>query len=337
MARQRFRPVSTAQQVTGYGILAILGLIIVWLLLQQARFNPAVIAQQVSLGQTGSVVGAGKGAGLTDLIPEVPGLTPLGPGQSFGPENLSDKIDGKAELYLSAGFQSLASRSFTMSQPAGAYLEVFLYDMGEAQNAYAVFSAQRRPGGQALSFTTNAYATANALFFTAGKFYVELVVDRAVDDLPSVLAPLTTAFLAKLPEARAGAAKTPADLFPPAGLIPNSVRLTATDAFGLAGFQNVYTAEYAQSDGPVTAFLAQRPDAAQAAAEARRYQEFLMANGFQVVSDPAIPPGITILALEDFYEAVLVVQDTLAGVHEAPSRATALSLALQLRQVLQSK
>ena len=42
MARGKTK-VGAAQKLTGYGILAVLGLIAVWLLIQQARFNPAVI------------------------------------------------------------------------------------------------------------------------------------------------------------------------------------------------------------------------------------------------------------------------------------------------------
>jgi hypothetical protein len=42
MARGKTK-VGAAQKLTGYGILAVLGLIAVGLLIQQSRFNPAVI------------------------------------------------------------------------------------------------------------------------------------------------------------------------------------------------------------------------------------------------------------------------------------------------------
>ena len=42
MARRKAK-VGAAQKLTGYGILAALGLIMVGLLIQQSRFNPAVI------------------------------------------------------------------------------------------------------------------------------------------------------------------------------------------------------------------------------------------------------------------------------------------------------
>ncbi|MGQ9920043.1 MAG: DUF6599 family protein [Desulfobacca sp.] len=335
MPARRPRAISTAQQLTGYSILLALGLIVVWLLVRQSTFHPAVTALQTpplaGFGPSRPEVSAQAAA----LLPQVAGFTPLGPVQIFGPENLSDKIDGKAELYLSAGFQTLAVQSFTLAQPAGAYLEVFLYDMGEPQNAYAVFSAQRRAGAADVSFRPNAYATSNALFFTAGHFYVEMILDRAVPEVAGVLAPFTTALAAKLPAT--AASNDLAALFPRANLVADSVRLQAADAFGLAGFNNVYTAEYLVSGGQATAFLALRSTVAEATAAARRYQEFLQDNGFRAVQDPAIPEHITVLALEDWYEALVVVQETLAGVHEAPSLAAALELVRQLQEALAKK
>jgi hypothetical protein len=117
-------------------------------------------------------------AATAALLPEVSGFTPLAPIESYGPENLSDKIDGRAELYLSAGFQEMSCRSFTLSEAENAHVEVFVYDMGSAQNAYAVFSSQRRPGSADIPLTANAYATGNALFFSQARFYVEIVGDR---------------------------------------------------------------------------------------------------------------------------------------------------------------
>ena len=78
-------------------------------------------------------------------------------------------------------------------------MDVYLYDMGSAPNAYAVFSGQRRPGSPNSSLTANAYTTTNALFFTQGQFYVEIVADRAAETLQKSLEAYATALLAKLP------------------------------------------------------------------------------------------------------------------------------------------
>jgi hypothetical protein len=336
MARRK-ATVGAAQKLTGYAILTVLGLIACWLLIQQSRFNPAVIvamrAPQLQ-GRPQAVIG-GASAATAALLPEVSGFTALAPTESFGPDNLSDKIDGKAELYLPAGFKEMSCRRFELGAAGKANVEVFLYDMGSAPSAYAVFSGQRRPGSPSIPLTAHAYATANALFFTQGRFYVELVADRASEALGSALQVYASALLAKLPAE--GETKDEAAQFPKEGLAPDTVRLSATDTFGLEGLNNVFTGEYHLKNGTATGFMARRDSPAQAQAEARRYLDFLAANGYQKVPAPATPAGIPVLVLDNSFELVFVQGQTLAGVHDATSLAAALDLAANLRTMLKGK
>jgi hypothetical protein len=336
VARRKTR-VGVKERLAGYGILAVLGLITVWLLIQQAQFNPAVTValRGVELqGRTPAVAGSPPAA-TASLIPEVPGFTPKGPAQSFGPENLSDKINGKAELYLAAGFKEMSARSFTLDKAGKAHVEVFIYDMGEPDNAYAVFSAQRRPGAPDIPLTAHAYATPNALFFTRGPFYVEMVADRGDAALQGPLKEYAAALVAKLPSE--GEVATPAGLFPPDGLTADSVRLSAADTFGLEGFNQVYTAEYTLPGGMVTAFVAHRDSPAQAEAEARRYRDFLTANGYQKIQQPDVSKSFHLHELDGSFEIIFVQGRTLAGVHDAVSREAALALAGKLQAALKGK
>lgn len=336
MARAKAK-VGPTQKWIGYGLLAVLGLIAAWLAVEQSRFNPAVLVaasppQLQGRAQTASGRTLGAAAAL---LPEAPGFTPLAPIESYGPENLSDKIDGKAELYLAAGFKEMSCRRYRLDAAGGAHVEVFLYDMGAAPNAYAVFSGQRRPGSPSLALTPHAYAAANALFFAQGRYYVELVADRASETLQESLQAYATALLAKLPAE--GKTRDAAALFPPEGLALDRVRLSAADAFGLEGFNNVYTGEYALKSGAATAFLAARDTPEQARAEARRYREFLAANGYAEIQAPGAPADAVALALDNSFMMVLVQDRMLAGVHDAASLEAALELAGKLSAALKGK
>jgi hypothetical protein len=336
MARRKAK-VGAAQQLTGYGILAALALITVGLLVVQSRFNPAVlVAGRAPLLQGRPQAATGRSPAATAaLLPEVPGFSPQAPIESFGPENLSDKIDGKAELYLPAGFKEMSCRSFGVAAAGGAHVEVLLYDMGSPANAYAVFSGQRRPGSPSLPLTANAYATSNALFFTQGGFYVELVADRDSEAVQSSLTAYAKALLGKLPQS--GGSKDAAALFPPQGLARDTVRLLAADVFSLEGFNNVLTGEYDLKSGKSTAFIARRDTPGQAAAEAKRYRDFLAANGYRQVAAPGAPADLSVLALDNSFEIIFVEGRTLAGVHDATSLAAAQELAARLRPALQEQ
>ncbi len=336
MARRKAK-VGAAQKLTGYGILALLGLIAVWLLVAQSRFNPAVIVAMRAPELKGRPQAATTQAqaATAALIPEVAGFTPLAPSESYGPETLSDEIDGKAELYRSAGFKEMSCRSFGLGAVEGAHVEVLLYDMGSAPNAYAVFSGQRRSGSPSSSLTANAYATANALFFTQGQFYVEIVADRASETLQKSLEAYATALLGKMPAE--GETKDAAALFPKEGLARETVRLCAADTFGCEGLNNMLTGEYSLKSGKATAFIAVQNTPEQAQAEAKRYLDFLAANGYQKVQTPGDPGDLPVLVLDNSFEIVFVEGRTLTGVHDATSLAAALELAAKLQTALKGK
>jgi len=336
MARRKTK-VSTSQRLTGYAILALLGLIAVWLLIQQSRFNPAVIVALRTPQLPGKLQAATAQAqsALAALLPEVSGFTPLAPVESYSRDTLSDKIDGKAELYLSAGFKEMVCRMFSLGESGSTHVDVYLYDMGSAPNAYAVFSGQRRPNSPSILLTANAYATTNALFFSQGQYYVEIVADRASESLRNSLETYAAALLAKLPSP--GESKSETALFPKECLILDTLRLCPTDTFGLEGFNNVLTGEYSLKSGKATAFIATRETPEQAQAGAQRYLDFLAANGYQKVATPASPTNMKALALDNSFEIVFVQGRILAGVHDATSLATAVELADKLQTALQGK
>ena len=191
----------------------------------------------------------------------VPGLTPLGPGEGFTPATLSDKIDGKAELYLAAGFESMVARRYALAGRPAAWLELMLYRMKNPRAAYSVFSNQRRAGAQDSGLAPNAYTTSNALYLAQGPYYLEAVASLPEPALKQGLAQAAQALIAKLPAAPS-AAPAEAELFPADGLKAGSVVLLAKDAFGMAGLNEILIATYPQGGGELMAFLARRADPA---------------------------------------------------------------------------
>ena len=115
------------------------------------------------------------------------------------------------------------------------------------------------------------------------------------------------------------------------------MRLSAADTFGLEGFNKVLTGEYSLKAGKATGFIAQRDTPAQAQAEAKRYLEFLAANGYQKVQAPGPTGDLSVFVLDNSFEIVFVEGRTLAGVHDATSLAAALELAAKLRTGLKGK
>ncbi|MCF8041839.1 MAG: hypothetical protein K9K65_02545 [Desulfarculaceae bacterium] len=303
------------------GLLALVAAVVFW---QQGRYDPA------SWGWGGA---SGAGAGMLAEL-AVPGLTPLGPGEGFTPATLSDKIDGKAELYLAAGFEGMVARRYALAGRPAAWLELMLYRMKNPRAAYSVFSNQRRSGAQDSSLTPNAYTTSNALYLAQGPYYLEAVASLPEPALKQGLTQAAQAILAKLPAAPS-AAPAEAELFPAQGMKAGSVVLLAKDAFGMAGLDQMFIATYPQGGGELMAFLARRADPATAQKQAAAYAAFLKDNGGNPQPAPAEMPGAHLVEVFGAWELFWAQGPYLAGVRGGEDKAATLGLAQRLRQALE--
>jgi hypothetical protein len=322
---------SARETAAAVAVLCCLAVIAGGMLLAQPRFNPGV--QNLSaIAADPLKTGAPPGTDSTPLIPAPAGVSVLTPAERFDRESLSDKIDGKAELYLSAGFLRLDSQRFALSGRPEAWMELFIYDMGSAQNAFAVFSAQRRADVAPLDIGDFAYRAGNALFIAHGHYYAELIASGEEEALAAALEGLAENFIRSRPVAAAAISER--DLFPKAGLIADSIGLIAADAFGVAGLDQVFTAAYRRQAAEATAYFSRRADAAAAAEQVRSYAEFLTAYGGRRLAADDPVPGAVLIEILDTYMVFFAQGPYFAGVHEAEERELALELARDLAAAL---
>jgi hypothetical protein len=302
-------------------ILGILVVISVGVYLAQFNTNPAVQQMAPVLKGNDKNQVAPPASSEKSLISAPPGQSPLSPAETFDAATLSDKINGKAELYLSAGFVRLHSQRFKDESDGDVWMEVFVYDMQTPQNAFSVFSAQRRDDAQTLDVAPYAYQTPNALFFVHGPFYVEVVAS----DISLAFA---ETFIANHPIQTQTIGEK--ELFPEEGLIQTSISLVSADAFGYERFDQIFTATYKLRDSEFMAYYSRRKTPREAQELASSYRDFLIAFGGKTAkSDLAIKTAKMIYIL-DTYEIVFSHGPYLAGVREAADQQPAQELAMQL-------
>ena len=297
-------------------------------LVKQSHYDPQLFTAALSPSDSGSAASPAckDPSELQTLAPD--DLLPLTPLETFDPSNLSDKIDGKAELYLSAGFRELQSRRFKKSNQADSWLEIFVFDMGSTRNAFSVFSMQRRVDAQPLEFTRHAYQTENALFFAHGRNYVEIIA--ASGDLSDEMLTIGKNFVNRQPAQSEKLSEQ--SLFPRENLNPESIILLASDAFGFSRMNNVFVAKYTIDGQQMRAFLSVRESAKDAQDLAEAYYRFLLENGGSEVDPGKNLSGMKLVEIFDLYELIFYDGKILGGVHEAESRESALKLGVVLYQ-----
>ncbi|MGE5310975.1 MAG: DUF6599 family protein, partial [Nitrospirota bacterium] len=280
------------ESLIGYAILLVLVVTAGSLFLTQFHYNAAVLTPSALQPESSSPSAAPR-PDLGALAPE--GLVALSQPETFGPENLSEKIDGKAELYLSAGFVQLLTQRFSRKGNPQAWLEFFLYDMGSSKNAFAVYSVQRREDGQRIDLGDFADTTEDALFFVHGQYYAEVIAPALGKGAAEILPALGRGVVEKVKASREGMAELA--LFPAEHLKRETISLLAADAFGFDRFRWVFTAQYRMGDTELTAFLSQQARAAEAAELAAAYHQFLLNNGGKDVKPGTGLSGVRMVEL----------------------------------------
>jgi len=326
------QPTGKTETIVSAVVLTLLAAVGAFILYRQFQFNPAVVAATAPDRAT-AALGGSAGERSTAAIVALPdSVIPLSPAESFAPSSLSDKIDGKAELYLSAGFQRLESQRFRIRNADGAWMELFLYDMGNPENAFAVYSSQQRADGVPTDISRFSYRTENALYWVHGPYYAELIASDSSEPVRQAMQSIARSMVSGQP------AETPAvdlpSIFPAQHRRADGVTLIPSDAFGFSKLDRVYTAEYKLDQGAFTAFLSDRGSAENAAAAAKAYRSFLLEFGGRRLESPAADAAaseLTVVEILGSYEVIFARGRFLAGVHEAPEIPPALALAKSLR------
>ncbi len=203
--------------------------------------------------ETGQAQGQSPAAGLKGEPIEVTiaGLKPMAPTEFYTPNNLYEKIDGRAPAYLGFNFRQLRCRSFGIA--GGSFVDVFEFRMNSPLDAFGIFSLERDPQGKPLDFAPDGYAGEMGFFFRQGACYVQVIA--------SDTKPTTMALARALAQDRARA--LPADdaglaarrRLPAAGLIAESVSFVPENALGQAALKNVFQAAYRFEGAKVQLFL----------------------------------------------------------------------------------
>ena len=144
---QSFNERGGTERWVGFIILLCLAGIAAGVYHKQFSFNPAVLVATTAAPAPAATKPAASAP--NDSLPTLPPeLSPLSAPETFTADNLYDKVDGKADLYLTAGFVGLQCQRLALKATNDVWMEWFVYDMGTLPQAFSVFSLQRRAEAQ---------------------------------------------------------------------------------------------------------------------------------------------------------------------------------------------
>jgi hypothetical protein len=294
------------ESVVSFSLLAVLFLIAISLLIKQSDYDMT----RFGIGTTISASGKEQ-ISLSSLIPT--GFEKLSE-ETYLADNLYEKINGKAPLYIESGFVKLSTARFVNKNDESLWMELFIFDMANIKNAFSVYSVQKRPGVEILPDMQFGYKTTDAPYFVHGNYYVEFIASSKSDEL----------FKAMIETAQNIQAYLPIDVdteipdlsfFPQENLVAGSYKLYLESAFGFEGFSDIFTAQYKFGDETITAFFSRKDSAAEATKSFESYHKFLIENGGE--DAPSNNPKVKFVDFYGTLEIVTVAGPFVFGIHEA--------------------
>jgi len=244
-------------------------------------------------------------------------------------DNLYEKINGKAPLYIESGFEKLFTSRFINKEDENLWMELFVFDMAALKNAFSIYSVQRRADVEILPDMQFGYRTSDAPYFVHGKYYVEFIGSSESDKLFSAMMETARKIQTNLPP-DADAKIPELNFFPQENLVAGSPKLYLESAFGFEGFTNIFTAQYKSGDETITAFFSRKATAAKATTAFESYHKFLIENGAEVKAATNETLNTFGAKVFDFYgttEIVYAAGPFVAGIHEAENQQSAEKLA----------
>ncbi|MHC4695084.1 MAG: DUF6599 family protein [Planctomycetota bacterium] len=290
------------ESTIGICLLAILLLIAVTILIKQSDYDMGRFGIEKAVGETITA----KLRSLASADFEMLSI------EVYIADNLFEKINGKAPLYIESGFEKLHTQRLINKENQDLWMELFIFDMATLKNAFSVYSVQRRPNVQFLSNMQFGYRTADSPYFVHGKYYIEFIASSKSDELYKAIMEVAHNIQTNLP---VDEDKEIPDL---------------ASAFGFEGFTDIFTVQYKLGDETITAFFSKRPDSGDAQLVAKSYYDFLLENGGELkTAMNKILEGKVV----DFYDTTEIVSAAgpfVYGIHEAESQESAENIAITL-------
>ena len=240
---------------------------------------------------------------LESLIPkrDLPKeLTLIHGPQTYNKKTLFEHINGQAELFLKYGFKKSVFAIYQNKERSENQIEVDIYDMGNAVQAFGVFSRFRNedcPGG----FGLDSYLDDHTALFYKGKFFVLLY---ATESNPDFLREFSKLISSKILDS----SPPPKEMsyFPKNGLKSGSIQYFPEGLLGHRFLKKGFRATYVDGEKESHLFLSIFKDSQEATNALKVYKEDLSKKG-KVSSENLIQFGNRALKGEDPYQGKVIV------------------------------
>lgn len=181
---------------------------------------------------------------IKSWLPEIPGWEISEKTEIFDADNLFDRINGAAPLYIENNFKEMTSLEYLRGDD---YITIQAYRHASPEDAFGMYASERSSDLSFFPIGGEAQGDAGNMFFFAGNMYVKMW-SNVPDDLSQTLQLIASELATKIDPETSYPAVVLA--FPKEGSIPLSTTYITSNYIGHEFLNKVYTNLY-DSDGKV--------------------------------------------------------------------------------------
>jgi hypothetical protein len=289
-------------------------LVFIVIIINRQRLHNTLVSSAIPITDETAAEGRPAGQKSYSLLSEQLFGTDFKPAndvETYNAGNLYEKIDGKADLYLQNEFVSLSCRRYSSKSAEQNWAEVYIYDMTNGENAFAVYSLQKRSETTPLDWAQFGYSASDSVYVAAGKYYIEIFLSSEDNSLLASAQSAAGKIAASVSDNRTKIAIL--TLFPVENLVNDSFKFIKADAFGCSELESIFTAEYKINGISITAYLSKKKDSQTAGQTVAKYYRFLTDNGAKDLQHNMKLPDLKAVELFGTNELFFSAIDYFAG------------------------
>lgn len=263
----------------------------------------------------------------------------------FTPENLWERINGRAEFFLAYDMVRMTLAIYADVSKGDSFIDVSVYDMGNPVNAFGVFSAERPKDMLPVGLGREGYQSGAGLFIWKGRYYLQIIASEDGPQGLKIIRTLGEKLTAALDDT--GEPLWGLEALPKVDRIPGSEQYFRKDAMGLDFMVDTFTARYRKranqkkdnqkEDKLITVFLMRKKNPAAAGEILRQYAAYAKQFGEGVDQIKKNGALVTLCDMGGGFDALFQIDVAVAGVAAADDRELALDSALDIWRHLKGK
>jgi len=253
--------------------------------------------------------------------------------ESFSPVNLYERINGRAEYYLSYDMVWAVFGVFRRNTGNRHSIELSIFNLGNPTQAFGAFSGERSMGAPQLKLGRDSYCSEAAFYIWQGQYYIQVTASDTTYELQQVCLDLADKLTENLDDSSQPVWGLHA--LPAKDRVRQSVQYFLVDALGHSFLHDTYTAKYLKDRTEIPVFLSRQDSSDSAETILEKFKDHVSKYGEGVETTTVDGVEVVVCDMGKYYDVIFRKGSLVAGVTGLEDKNSAIEASVDFWKQLQ--